>query len=61
MVATDMDDPTRKRDYAAAGIPHQDDQGMLADFHSGRATFRMSLIEAGFSPHVCQLILALHA
>ena len=57
LVPVPIDERTRKADYAASGIEHKDERGLVADFHSARMTLHMALIEAGVSPQVCQQIM----
>jgi integrase len=49
-----------RRDLAAAGIPYEDDEGRVFDFHALRHTFLTHLAESGVHPKVAQ-VLARHS
>jgi integrase len=49
-----------RRDLAAAGIPYEDEDGRVFDFHALRHTFLTHLAESGVHPKVAQ-VLARHS
>ena len=50
-------DKVRAADFAAAGIPDEDDEGRVADLHSLRTTLGTRLARAGVIPQVAQRIM----